>query len=1308
MDNVPSTQGVVLTQHQRRPPPVCFGCGEPGHFRRECTRIRQRPAPTHEEAQPVSTARVMGAAGDDATSVEAYLEVKVNRRLHYCLLDTGCEVTVLPVRVLGNARVQPSPHRLLAANGTQIPIIGETRLAAQVGNQRIYITGLVSEHVSDVMLGIDWLRAQGVIWDFATGQIVLNGLPYRLVSRRDRELHCRRVVLSEDVVVPARCELDLPANMVYNHLNTKQSVQSECWSTEPRKISGGLLVARTILPDRASDLPVRVMNVTPKPVTLKKGTPISELRQVQPIQESQKQNVAQNAADKDVIDGLLSQIDPSVPDHSREDLRKILERYHTVFSKGEWDLGRTDIVTHSIDTADSRPVRQRMRRYPPMHLRAIDQHVDEMIRQGIIEPATSPWASNIVLAKKKDGTLRCCVDYRQLNDLTRKDAYPLPRIDACLDAMAGSRWFSTFDLRCSYHQVSMNPVDSDKTAFITRRGMFRFRTMPFGLCNAGATFQRLMDLVLAGLSMEACLVYLDDIILFSADLEGHFERLQKILDRLQQANLKLKPSKCVLLQTSVCFLGHVISGQGIATDPEKVHVVSEWPPPQNLRQLRGFLGITGYYRRFVKDYAKIAAPLNAITRKNQPFEWNEQCQIAFDRLKQALLSPPILAMPNDEGQYFLDTDASDHAIGAVLSQMQEGEERVIGYAGRALSRNEVNYCVTRKELLAVVYFTGYFRQYLLGRRFTVRTDHSALTWLRRTPEPIGQNARWLELLGEYDFVVQHRPGTKHSNADSISRRPCLNRPSCTACHPGLDVHSCMAVEVEPPNFFGEPADHSTSLFAGMADAQKADRDIGFVRTLLENRSDKPSWKDVELRSSEVKALWYEWERLAIRKDLLCRKWISADGLHLRWQVVVPFAFRPEIVRLAHAGITGGHLGRTKTEEQVRLRAYWPNWSYQVRTELRKCEECSRYKRGNAPKQTPLSPFPAGEPFETISVDITGKHPRSSRGNEFMITVVDSFSKWAEAYPVRVHTAPVVARVLMQNFFSRFGMPKRLLTDQGREFESELFSELCKRMEIDKVRTSPYHPACNGGVERFHRTLNSMLAKVVATSQKDWDEHLPTVMAAYRASRHEATGFSPNFLVFGHENRAPLDLVLGVVPEEQQLHDSYDDYVSELQRRQRDAYELARIHLGVSAQRRKEHYDIRVRPAKFEVGQWVWYFYPRRYVSRSPKWTKNYDGPFLVTRVIPPSDYVIQRSRRSSPQVVHGDKLKPCFGNHPASWLPEGDEAPPTPESPVVSTPVRQPSRSVDVQDNEHSEASPRLRLTPRNRRQPVRLADYVV
>jgi len=352
-------------------------------------------------------------------------------------------------------------------------------------------------------------------------------------------------------------------------------------------------------------VPVQLFNVTDRPVALKSRAVLGNLERLHAYSAQSPTPPRQQApadVENKIVDEMMNKVDPSVPDEYKVKLRQLL-RNSAAFSKDELDLGFTDLVVHRIDTGDARPVRQQLRRYPPAHLDIIDQHLQDMQRQRIIEPCQSPWASNIVLARKKDGTMRCCIDYRQLNNCTVGDAYPVPRQDMCLDALAGSRWYSTCDLRSSFHLVKLDPDASDKTAFITRRGMFRYRTMPFGLTNAVATF------------LSVCICYLDDLILHSTTLDQHLENLEMILQKLRGANLKLKPSKCFFLQTSVKFLGHLVSSRGLETDREKTRLIEEWPVPTSLKQLRGFLGLAGYYRRFVKNFSKKAAPLNDLLKK---------------------------------------------------------------------------------------------------------------------------------------------------------------------------------------------------------------------------------------------------------------------------------------------------------------------------------------------------------------------------------------------------------------------------------------------------------------------------------------------------------------------------------------------------------------------------------------------------------------------------------------------------------------------------------------------------------------------
>jgi len=601
-----------------------------------------------------------------------------------------------------------------------------------IEGQQLPATFFVTPNVDEIILGRDWLTNNGVTWDFAAGVISVKNRKIKLRVKAGKLSGCKRCITQTEVTIPSRSEAILSTYVVYSRLEGPQT-SSHQWSTALNAPVSGLRVARTLIDHNSGTAGVRVCNITERPITLHRGCIVSPLQAVDTLSQPRADPEAPSSTPTEHIRPILDKVNPTVPTDVRQPLENLLTSYSDVFSKSEFDLGCTNIIQHRIDTQDNAPFRQSLRPQPRAHLPVIDQLLNDMQQQGVIEPCTSEWASNIVLVKKKDGSVRFCVDYRKLNLLTKKDAYPLPRIDRCLDTLAGSVWYSTFDLRSGFHQVAMDPRDVNKTTFVCHRGTFRFPKMPFGLCNAPSSFQRLMDIVLTGLNYEICLAYLDDIILYSNDLASHMERLERLLFRLREANLKLKPSKCSLLQKQVHFLGFTVSQEGVGTDPEKVAAIRSWPTPQNLRQSRAFIGLCQYYRRFVPNFSEIAAPLHALTKKGARFYWSPECEAAFTTLKSALSEAPVLALPDDDSEYILDCDASNRAIGAVLSQVQDGIERPICYASQLYSKHEANYNITRKELLAVVTFTKKFRQYLLGRPFRIRTDHAALQWLKRTP-----------------------------------------------------------------------------------------------------------------------------------------------------------------------------------------------------------------------------------------------------------------------------------------------------------------------------------------------------------------------------------------------------------------------------------------------------------------------------------------------------------------------------------------------------------------------------------------------
>ena len=462
----------------------------------------------------------------------------------------------------------------------------------------------------------------------------------------------------------------------------------------------------------------------------------------------------------------------SIDDEYHSNVAKLLNDYSDVFSKGDHDIGSTDKIHHSIHTTCAAPIRQRPRRHPMGQREEVEKQIQDMLDRGIIKHSTSPWSSPIVLVDKKDGTKRFCIDYRLLNKHTVKDSFPLPSIAESLDALDGAKYFCTLDLASGYWQV---PLDDDaklKSAFVVPGGLYQFEVMPFGLCNAPSTFERLMENILTGLQWKILLIYLDDVIVFGSTVQEVIDRLKIILDRLREANLKLKPKKCHLFQTEVLYLGHVVTSEGVKTDPSKVEAVKSWPTPTNPTEVRSFLGLASYYRRFIYKFSEVVKPLTNLTKKDQPFIWSSECEKAFNTMKELLTTTPILAYPRIDAEFILDTDASKFAIGAVLSQVHEGKERVIAYASRTLGRAEQNYCVTRSELLAVVVFLKHFRHYLYGQRVRVRTDHGALRWLLNFKNPEGQLARWLEVITQYQLTLEHRAGRIHSNADGMSRRPC--------------------------------------------------------------------------------------------------------------------------------------------------------------------------------------------------------------------------------------------------------------------------------------------------------------------------------------------------------------------------------------------------------------------------------------------------------------------------------------------------------------------------------------------------------
>ena len=753
--------------------------------------------------------------------------------------------------------------------------------------------------------------------------------------------------------------------------------------------------------------------------------------------------------------------------HEKMQLASLLNRFGDSFSCGEWDLGLTNLAEHAIETEDAAPIKHHPRRVPLAHAEAEKQAIEDLKAKGVIRESTSPWASPIVLVAKKDGGVRPCVDYRRVNQLVKPDGFPLPRIQDCLDAVAGSSLFSTMDLTSGYFQIPVKREDIPKTAFVCKYGHFEMTRMPFGLNNAASTFQRTMELALQGLQWVTCLIYIDDVIVFGKDFDEHMQRLEEVLDRIKKAGLKLKASKSYLLQKEVIFLGHVVSGEGIKPSPTNVTKVVDWPTPKTAKQVKQFVAMASYYRRYVRNFASTARPMVDLTKKGKKFLWSEACENAFNSLKRALISADVMGYPlNEAGEFILDVDASDLGIGAVLHQVQGGKETVLAYASRSLNKAEANYCITEKELLAARYFIEYFRQYLLGKRFLVRSDHQSLVWLFQLKEPRGKIARWIEILSQYDFAIQYRPGKKQPHCDALSRcenpRACdcpqqdtmepLKCGPCRKCvkwaqdmvHEKLykdltthesalqqDTQTAKGVDELPEAVPGpsskpdssdctQPDPHLiTSWFQGKSTAelrklQENDSDIGpILRAFASER--RPTSQEMSVMSPASRHYWIIWDALILQDGLLCKKFIKKDGTGEYIQFIVPTAMKKEVLHQMHDSVLSGHLGCKKTKAKIIQRFYWYSLRDDIKLHIQKCDVCAADKKPTKVPKAPLGHLNAGAPGDCVATDYLGPLPVTGRGNRYILLLTDHFTKYVEIIPVPDMTAEICAQKIHYQF-----------------------------------------------------------------------------------------------------------------------------------------------------------------------------------------------------------------------------------------------------------------------------------------------------
>ena len=1087
------------------------------------------------------------------------------------LLDTGASRSFVSNALVQRHRWQVTPVRrtVTLADGTRAPITATCTLSLKIQSFRTQVTVFVMDLAPrfDIVLGDDWLTANGAEMSFKDRVCMVHKAGRRL--RLYPHEHSALGVISGSQVRRA-----LRNNRYWKRIATRVG--------SPDSMRDPFLVHVRMEPTAAK--PPEGEKPPPKP-----WSPTEPLE---------------------------------LPPHLTPQERVVLEAHKSVFNEDTDNRPLPDFEAgeHVIELEPGhKPPFRPMYRYSPAELEEIEKTVAKMLKAGWIEPTVSPYGAPLLFVPKPDGTWRCCVDYRSLNRITVKNRYPLPRIDQLLDALNGATVFTGLDLQSGYHLLSIRPEDVPKTAFRVPcvgpyGGSYAFKVLPMGLTNAPATFQNAMNRIFKEHLGRFVLVYLDDVLVFSRTREEHAHHLRVVFGLLERYRLYCRLRKCTFAQKEVKFLGHIVGAGGVKVDPAKIATVAEWPVPANVSEVRSFLGLATYFRKFVQGFSTLVRPLTNLTKATVPWEWTPACQEAYEGVKYALTHAPVLALPDFRKPFEVICDASITGLGAVL--LQEG--RPVAFESRRLIPAEVNYLTTEQELLAVVHALQTWRCYLEGVEFTVVTDHNPLTFLPTQPTLSRRQARWAEFLSRFRFKWEYRPGRKNV-ADPLSRIP-LHKDDAHAC-----VAYLCAVELRPRRRAGaaqeapEPQPQPRPQRQTRAKRQPRAASAPPTRRqpqeplpqpwplppvigpwtgdlrVLRDAYERDPWfakavNLVDLHRGEG-GLWYKGDRLVIPDE----QWIKEGILY----------------ELPDAPYSG-HVGMRKTLKAVERLYWWPGITQDVERYVRSCHSCQRAKAVQKKQAGLLQPLPIPEdPFESISMDwITGLPP-TERGHDAVLVFVCRLTKMVHLCPTTSKvTAEGTARLFHQEVFKHHGLPRDIVSDRDPRLTSHFWRQVMSYLGTKLNMSTAFHPQTDGQTERVNRVLEDMLRHFVGPHQNNWDELLPTVEFAINNSYHESTKDTPFRLVYGRDPRTPLSL--GHPPKVQKAHEWADRMMLGLAQ--------AKKALAAAQQRQKAYADAKRRPVTYQVGQEVLLntatlqFKGPHSKKLLPRWV----GPFVITKLVGPA------------------------------------------------------------------------------------------
>ena len=1168
------------------------------------------------------------------------------------------------------------PKTCVSVNKTALNSPYSLLLPIEIGNKIMhYEVNVITNLCQPLLLGLDFLSQHEVKLDFASNKLVINDEFVKIGPASFQSNIPTHVALTGELTLPP------------------ESFTLASVSVEGPTPGGGLfepksMLIRPLMGDRECELDViaawgiidlskdthiiELLNPTKNPVTLPSGTPVAVEECLDPQTFQKVQNDAPTFAattcetEEPAADGgnlpsaastsLFDNDDNSEPkvgpgfkisldgslldDQQKSDFKDLCMEYETIFAKHAHDLGKTHLMHHYIELDTDRPIRAPQYKAPPPEVRKeIDAETEELIAMGVVGESTTPYSAPITLVKKKLGGFRYCIDFRKLNNHTVKSSFPLPNINDSLRRLKKPMVISTMDLLKGYYQIPVAPAHTKFFGFSDGRRQLEHLMTPMGAKNSGATMASLMSLVFRGLPPEHILSYLDDIVVVSETVEEHFEMLRSVFKALKDAGLTCHPGKCHFFRQKATVLGFVISRDGILPDPGNLEKLEKWPIPKNDSEVRGFVGLAGYYRGHLRGFAEHATPLTDLLVKDQPFVWTENQQWAFEEIKRRLLTGTACAFPDFDKTFILKTDASDSAIGCVLAQRDErSREQMVACASRKLSTGEKRWATYDKEYVAIVWSVRHFSHYLKFRSFIVYTDHRPLLGCRSIDDEkdaTGRRVRWSIELASYNIDLRHKDGKKNGDADALSRCAHADEPEEEEEVVYLGAMSCEetpAAEVI--------ANSDKSLEEQIRAAQEADPDIKLAMQWLQSGAENaPAGLSAWYRKSK--------EYLLAKDGLLYSKDSKAQGNfgEKMLRIVIPYLMIGEVLHRIHGHELAGHPGETRAMARAERFFAWPTMRQDITEKVKSCKECQECRPDNrSRKVVKILPQVAKHPMHRIQADLL-ELPIVSHGCDHILVIEDIFTKYACFYPMAGKQSTTVAKHLWQ-YIRRFGCPSAWQTDNGGEFKNRLIEALTSVYGTRKEFGLAYHPQSQGQTERKNRWIIGELCRRVAQWGPRWTNYIPSLELAYNTTPHTSDGMTPHLKLFGREARTPLDAALPSPMETKDWSKNAAAYVHEHRKHLDKVHELKNeLH---AEYRRKMAATPRGKTQiePYNEGDQVMRLL---HLNKHKKMSVHFDGPWTVETRIDPADsnqvgntYIIKRGDESitRPQVDLKKYVKP--------------------------------------------------------------------